>query len=311
MTVLERVKEFGLRQVVERAVALAARGAEGDVDRTLRRMLSLGMLMTRDPLWRAVLKGIRQRIDTGHPAADVARKFLTQLNPTVRKVITRNLLIEEAVLGPARRHALEKDLGYYPPGTLTISPSMWCPLDCYGCYAGSYDRTKSLSLEEVEDILRQAYELAMRFIVISGGEPFAWKPMMQMLERHREMVFLVFTSGLTIDEATVDRLAELGNCIPAVSCEGFEAETDARRGPGAFEKVCRLMDRLRERGVLFTFSATVTRQNFETVTSDAFIDHWLDRGCFLGWYFIYMPIGRDPHLELMPTPEQRWRCRGG
>jgi MoaA/NifB/PqqE/SkfB family radical SAM enzyme len=73
------------------------------------------------------------------------------------------------------------------------------------------------------------------------------------------------------------------------------------------------MDRLRERGVLFTFSATVTRQNFEVVTSAAFIDFWIERGCFLGWYFIYMPIGREPHLEMMPTPEQRvemsWRIK--
>jgi len=313
MTVLERVKEFGLRQVVERAVGLAARGAGGDVDATLRRMLTLGTLMTRDPLWQAILKGIRRRLDEGHPGADVARKFLTQTNPTVRRVITRNLLIEEALLGPKRRHALETDLGYYPPGTLVISPSMWCPLHCYGCYAGSYDQSESLSLEQMEDILRQAHDLGMRFIVISGGEPFAWKPLMRMLERHPEMVFLVFTSGLLVDEGTADRLAALGNCIPAISCEGFEAETDARRGPGAFRKVCRLMDRLRDKGVLFTFSATVTRQNFEATTSPTFIDFWIERGCFLGWYFIYMPIGREPHLEMMPTPEQRvemsWRIK--
>jgi len=165
----------------------------------------------------------------------------------------------------------------------------------------------------VEDIIRQAYDLGMRFLVISGGEPFTWKPFMKMLERHPEMVFLVYTSGLMLDDATVDRLAKLGNCIPAISCEGFEAETDARRGPGAFKKVCRAMDRLHQGGALFTFSATVTRENFEVVTGEEFIDFWLARGCFLGWYFIYMPIGRDPHLELMPTPEQRvemsWRIK--
>lgn len=313
MAVLTRVKTFALRQLVERVVRMAARGAQKDVDGTIRRMLSIGLRLTHDELWRAVLVGIRRRLDENHPAIEIARRFLTQLSPQVRSVITRNLFVEEALLGPGRRHALEDHLGYYPPGTLVISPSMWCPLKCYGCYAGSYDPKESLSLDDVESILRQAYDLGMRFIVVSGGEPFAWPPFMVMLERHPEFIFQVYTSGLFLDDATVDRLAELGNCFPSISCEGFEAETDARRGRGAFQKVVRAMDRLRERGVFFTFSATVTRQNFDVVTSEAFIDFWIERGCLVGWYFIYMPIGRDPHLDLMPTPEQRvemsWRIK--
>jgi len=313
MAVLTQVREFAIRQLVERVVGMAVRGARKDVDETIRRMLTIGMRLTRDKLWRAVLAGIRQRLDDDHPGIEIGRRFLTQLNPKVRSVITRNLFVEEALLGPKRRHAMEDDLGYYPPGTLVISPSMWCPLRCYGCYAGSYDQKDSLSLEEVDGILKQAHDLGMRFIVVSGGEPFAWPPFMKMLEQHPEFIFQVYTSGLLLDDATVDRLAELGNCFPSISCEGFEAETDARRGPGAFKKVVRGMDRLREKGVFFTFSATVTRENFEVVTGDDFIDFWVERGCLVGWYFLYMPIGREPHLDLMPTPDQRvemsWRLK--
>jgi MoaA/NifB/PqqE/SkfB family radical SAM enzyme len=313
MQALAHVKELALRRVIEHLVSLAARDARKDPDRTLRRMLRAATLLTRDPLWRAVLTGLRDRLDAGHPAMHIARRFLTQFNPQVRRVITRNLFIEDVLLGPRRRHALEHELGYYPPGTMVVSPSMWCPLRCYGCYAGSYDPKDSLSLEDMESILKQAYDIGMRFLVISGGEPFAWPPLMQMLQRHPEFLFQVFTSGLLLDDRTVDRIAELGNCFPAVSCEGFEAETDARRGPGAFRKVLRAMDRLRDRGAPFTFSATVTRRNFEVVTGEEFIDFWVDRGCLVGWYFIYMPIGRQPHLDLMPTPDQRvemsWRIK--
>ncbi|HVP57899.1 MAG TPA: SPASM domain-containing protein, partial [bacterium] len=39
--------------------------------------------------------------------------------------------------------------------------------------------------------------------------------------------------------------------------------------------------------------------------SDAFIDEWVKRGCFLGWVFTYIPIGRKPDISLMPKPEQR------
>jgi MoaA/NifB/PqqE/SkfB family radical SAM enzyme len=31
----------------------------------------------------------------------------------------------------------------------------------------------------------------------------------------------------------------------------------------------------------------------------------IEKGCVLGWYFMYVPIGREPSLELMQTPEQR------
>jgi hypothetical protein len=31
----------------------------------------------------------------------------------------------------------------------------------------------------------------------------------------------------------------------------------------------------------------------------------IDRGAVIGWYFLYMPIGKDPDTSLMPTPEQR------
>jgi hypothetical protein len=48
-------------------------------------------------------------------------------------------------------------------------------------------------------------------------------------------------------------------------------------------------------------------ENADFVTTDEFIDEWVARGCFLGWVFIYMPIGKDPDLNLMPTPEQRRR----
>ncbi len=45
--------------------------------------------------------------------------------------------------------------------------------------------------------------------------------------------------------------------------------------------------------------------NNEILVSDEFIDFYIKQGCFLGWYFNYIPIGREPDIKLMPTPEQR------
>jgi MoaA/NifB/PqqE/SkfB family radical SAM enzyme len=98
---------------------------------------------------------------------------------------------------------------------------------------------------------------------------------------------------------------DLGNVWPCISVEGFEKETDARRGKGTFRKLTQAMESLNKRKGLFGFSLTVTRENAEFVTSDEFIDEWVRRGCFLGWVFVYIPIGRKPDVNLMPTPEQR------
>jgi MoaA/NifB/PqqE/SkfB family radical SAM enzyme len=65
------------------------------------------------------------------------------------------------------------------------------------------------------------------------------------------------------------------------------------------------MDALRERGLVFGVSLTITRENVEEVTSDAFIDFLLEKGVVYGWSFHYIPIGREPNPELMITPEQR------
>ena len=65
------------------------------------------------------------------------------------------------------------------------------------------------------------------------------------------------------------------------------------------------MDELHSLGGLYGFSATATRENNELIVSDEFVDFFEKKECFVGWYFNYMPIGRSPAIDLMPTPQQR------
>jgi len=91
----------------------------------------------------------------------------------------------------------------------------------------------------------------------------------------------------------------------AISIEGFEEETDARRGKGVFARVMQAMDNLKEAGVPFGFSACYTRENTERIGSDEWIDLMIEKGCILGWLFTYVPVGGEADLEYMATPEQR------
>jgi MoaA/NifB/PqqE/SkfB family radical SAM enzyme len=215
--------------------------------------------------------------------------------------------LTEALFNKARvRDAYYREHGHSPPLLLVISPTMRCNLKCEGCYAGMYAKEDDLPEDVFDRVLTEAKEMGIYFIVVSGGEPFLYKPLLDIFRKHDDVTFQVYTNGTLIDRDLARTIAESGNVIPCISVEGYEDETDARRGEGVYSKVIQAMDNLKEAKALYGFSATVTRFNSDMLTSEGFVDYYMEeKGCFIGWYFQYMPIGTRPSLELMTTPEQR------
>jgi MoaA/NifB/PqqE/SkfB family radical SAM enzyme len=236
------------------------------------------------------------------------RDALRQASPRCRRMALENLLAG-AITGKRRRTAYHRRTGLQPPYCLIISPTMRCNLSCPDCYAGRYDRGEEMPAALLDRILSEAGAMGMTFMTISGGEPFLRADLVDLMDRRRDMYFQVFTNGTLIDDALADRLAAMGHILPLISVEGFEAETDRRRGAGTFRRISAAMDRLRERGVLFGFSATATRENSELVVSDEFVDFYRGKGCSVGWYLNLMPVGCETDLSRMPTPEQRLHRR--
>jgi len=252
------------------------------------------------------IKWIKRLFDANHPSLAVTKKILRGTNPHHRKTLIKAAILNQLLIGTNKRKEFSERTGMpYPPGFFVISPSMKCNLKCYGCYAGSYDKRGELSFEELDSTLTQAKEMGMFFCVVSGGEPFFHPRIFDIFRKHNDVVFHVFTNGTLINKETCRRLVDVGNIIPAISIEGYEEETDLRRGRGHFGKIMKAMELLRESKILFGFSGTLTRRNTEILNSDEFIEFMIDKGCVLGWYFMYVPIGREPNLELMQTPEQR------
>jgi MoaA/NifB/PqqE/SkfB family radical SAM enzyme len=237
----------------------------------------------------------------------LTKRFFNEASKNCGKKMIENFMINVCIKGSNRRNEVENEHGISVPALIVISPSMACNLNCYGCYAGEYAKSKEnmLSRETMSRILREAKELGIYFITITGGEPFFYPPLFDLFAEHNDMYFQIYTNGTLIDKDVARRLAEVGNAFPCISVEGFEKETDARRGKGAFARVIAAMQNLKEAGALYGYSATVTRDNNEFLVSDEFVDFYIQQGCFLGWYFNYVPIGRKPDVNLMPTPEQR------
>lgn len=202
-----------------------------------------------------------------------------------------------------------QEKGYYPPFFLLICPTQACNLDCPGCYtaSGKGKWGNTLKYEVIDKTIGEMKKLwGAHFVVFSGGEPLLYPHLFDIVQKHRDSFFLMYTNGILINKKMAQRLAEVGNVTPAISVEGFEKETDARRGKGAYQKVLTAFDNLREAGVPFGISVTVTRENVDVVTSDKFYDFYFEeQRAKYQWQFHYMPIGKSYTLALMPTPEQR------
>jgi len=211
-----------------------------------------------------------------------------------------------------RRDVIEQksaELGHVPPVTLVVNPTMKCNLRCHGCYSFEFSKHATMEPAMLRRILAEAREMGTRFITLSGGEPFLYDALFDVVSEFHDMTFLTYTNGTLITPDVAKRIAMLGNLYPAVSVEGFEQHTDQRRGEGVHARVVNAMAALRQHGVMFGISATPTRLNSDVISSDAFLDFYIGLGATFVWLFTYIPVGRSPELQLMTTPTQRDELR--
>ena len=182
---------------------------------------------------------------------------------------------------------------------------MKCNLHCIGCYAGNYPHLAELPLEVIDKVFTDAKEMGIYFITVSGGEPFMKKGLTDLFAKHDDIMFQVYTNGTLIDMDLAKKLADLGNVAPVIALEGLEEETDYRRGKGVFKKISKAFDNLNKAGVIYGFSTVPASYNYSTLLKEDFYKFLVDKGVLFGWLFQYIPIGREPDIKLMLTPEQR------
>jgi MoaA/NifB/PqqE/SkfB family radical SAM enzyme len=204
-----------------------------------------------------------------------------------------------AIGSRSRRKKFRKREGLQVPAAIAFSPTMRCNLSCVGCYARDYPLEAELSLDEIDNLFGSAERMGVFLFVITGGEPLMREGILEVFHRHKRLLFLMITNGKLLDKETARKIARSRNIIPVVSLEGWREQTDARRGHGVHDQVERAMGYLQSEGVAFGFSAMVARDNFEALSSDQFVDEMVERGCALGFYTEYVPVGSAARWELV------------
>ena len=305
VSVYRKMKHYSLEKFTTSALSLLANAS----DEQLIRLTYLAERIPRKEAYRRKIRWIRELFKGRHPGLQLAKRILRETNPHHRKKIITNFIVNQLLVGTNRRKEFEAKMGVYPPDALLMSPTMKCNLTCEGCYSGDYSQEDEIELAVMDRVITEAKEMGIHLILFTGGEPFLREDIFELFEKHGDVGFHIYTNATLIDEKMVDRFAQLGNVMPAISLEGLQEDTDARRGKGRFENDIRVMDLLRGAGLFFAVSTTQTRHNTHILTSDEFIDFLVERGCILMWNFYYVPIGRDPDLTMMATPQQRNQMR--
>lgn len=285
----------------------------------LARLIGLGSDKPLATIWRAFewlartetdrqeARKVRWLIETGHPFGEWLKRVGREMSPRTRRALIANMYGHAWFLnksGPAAQ--FQEREGFFPPTFIVIDVTQRCNLRCPGCWAGAYKQQRDIPMADLHRVIHECRDqIGMHFFVLSGGEPLMRRDLPELFTTYQDCQFLIYTNGTLIDEQMTRDMEHWGNVMPMLSVEGTEEPTDARRGQGTFKKVATAMWLLHMNGVCFGFSATATRHNAEGIVSDEFITRMLELGCLYGWYFQYIPIGRDPDTSLMVTPEQR------
>ncbi|MBQ7058080.1 MAG: radical SAM protein [Firmicutes bacterium] len=208
-----------------------------------------------------------------------------------------------------RRMELERE-GVHVPGFLIASITSSCNLHCAGCYSRCNEATvdappvKQLTADEWGKIFEEADDLGISFIMLAGGEPMLRRDVIEKAGERKNILFPIFTNGTFINQKYFELLDAHRNLIPVLSIEGGKEITDERRGEGIYDILIRNMDRFKENGLIFGASITVTTENIEEVTSEAFLQTLMDKGCKLIIYIEFVPV-TDEAQYLAPGEKER------
>ncbi len=198
---------------------------------------------------------------------------------------------------------------YFPP-FLYISIINSCNLRCQGCWVDVAAQQHKIDVEAMSRMITEAKEAGNAFFGILGGEPFMHGELLEILGRHPDCYFQVFTNGQLITDEIARELRRLGNVTPLISVEGNEIISDVRRGrPEVYTRTMDGLHNCLKNKLLTGVCTSLCQSNIDDLLTDAWVDRLIEMGVLYMWYHTYRPVGPDARPELALTPEQQRRIR--
>ncbi len=190
------------------------------------------------------------------------------------------------------------------PAFVMISVTETCNLSCSGCWVSAGGR-KQLTIEQLDGIICESKKQGSYFFGILGGEPLMYKGLWDVIEKHSDCYFQLFTNATLLTDEIAQRMRRLGNVTPLISIEGLREESDARRGrDNVYERTLAGLRACRRAKVIFGVSASIGRSNYDELVTRKHIEDMANEGAAYLWYYIYRPVGKHPIVENALSKEQ-------
>ena len=224
-------------------------------------------------------------------------------NEEVRRGRGRGERPEAAMALPSMRSGLEGHLPAREPSkplTLLLLVNRGCNLRCSFC--DLWDRPEQMPLDRALQLLDEARAIGTETLVITGGEPFLYKPLFELVReaRARGMGVNITTNG-TLIEKRWDELVASGVDSLSVSLDGVEATHDRIRGQkGCHKRTWRGIRKLRaDSGIGLSVYFVVTNQNVGELTTV------FEEARAVGAEFDFWPVNDAEDLYLRSEEDRR------
>lgn len=182
--------------------------------------------------------------------------------------------------------------GFHVPPFMIFSITHQCNLNCKGCYA-IYQKRKSkdeLTKKDFIKVLKEAQELGISIVLLSGGEPFIRNDLIEVISQFKNIIFIIFTNGSLLDEYRIKKIKKNPHIIPVISIEGDERLTNLRRGDGVFNNLMSIFNKLKKNRIFFGTSLTITKKNIDAILNLDYIKTFTQLKCRLFFFIEYIPF---------------------
>ena len=143
------------------------------------------------------------------------------VDSSIMKTIFTNFFMNANLIGWKRQEEVRQKYGCNAPWAILLDPTSACNLHCTGCWAAEYGHKLNLTVDEINEIIRQGKEIGTYMYIYTGGEPLVRKKdLIKICEQNSDCIFLSFTNGTLIDEEFADEIdGWVLDALKAIGCD--------------------------------------------------------------------------------------------
>jgi radical SAM protein with 4Fe4S-binding SPASM domain len=168
-----------------------------------------------------------------------------------------------------------------------------CNLRCKYCFKLDREDAPQIPLDDISAILKAAYGQHNRYVSFSGGEPFIYRQIFEVLDFAHDLGYWIniLTHGGLLDLTRIERLKKYWRLRVRVSLDGPDRKThDLLRGAGTFDTTISKIDALVENGINVGIGVTVSEHNLDSVEN--ILQLCIDKGIT---FVRCIPVARVKH----------------